>query len=432
VNGRPQAAGPDADGQGSGGDQWLVLVESNTTGSGRLFCACARRVGLRPVLFARDPGRYPYVQADGIDTRVVDTAQPDAIRAACALLPGRIAGVASSSEYFIATAGEIARWLGLPHPDPAAVRACRDKQAQRARLLEAGVPGPAFAAARTPEDAAAAAARIGYPVVVKPVAGSGSIGTRLCTHEGEVRAAASYVLDTDPAALALPPQSAVMVEEYLDGCEYSVETLGTQVIGITRKHLGPAPFFVETGHDFPAPLAAADQAAIGTTAIGALRALGLGWGAAHVELRHTAAGPRIVEVNPRLAGGMIPRMVEEAAGIDMISHVVAWAVGRAELARPTRARAASIRFLVAPAAGHVAGIRGLRQARALPGVVEVGLTGQPGQEVALTHSFRDRLGYVIAAADDGNVAARRADDALLTLEARIVPASCLAAEGAVG
>ena len=43
---------------------WLALVESNTTGSGRLFCSCARRLGLRPVLIARDPDRYPYVRAD--------------------------------------------------------------------------------------------------------------------------------------------------------------------------------------------------------------------------------------------------------------------------------------------------------------------------------------------------------------------------------
>jgi len=37
--------------------RWLILLESNTTGSGRLFCAAARRLGLRPVVFTHDPGR---------------------------------------------------------------------------------------------------------------------------------------------------------------------------------------------------------------------------------------------------------------------------------------------------------------------------------------------------------------------------------------
>src|SRR5262245_49942824 len=109
---------------------WLVLVESNTTGTGRLFCSAARAIGLRPVLFARDPDRYPYVAADRIDSRVLDTRDPAAILAGCAELAGSVAGVTSSSEYSIAIAAEVARVLGRPHPDPDAVRACRDKGAQ--------------------------------------------------------------------------------------------------------------------------------------------------------------------------------------------------------------------------------------------------------------------------------------------------------------
>ena len=410
--------------------EWLVLVESNTTGSGRLFGACARRMGLRPVLLARDPGRYPYVRADAIDGRVVDTRVPGAVLDACAGLGGRVAGVTSSSEYSIVTAGEVARALGLPHPDPEAVRRCRDKSVQRTRLDEAGVPGPAFAAARTPEEAAAAAAQIGLPVVVKPVAGSGSIGVRRCRDLTEVYAAAGYVLHTDPAELALPAQPAVVVEEYLGGVEYSVETLDELVVGITRKHLGPEPHFVEVGHDFPAPLGAADRAAIGDTALAALRALGLGWGAAHVELRHTAAGPRVVEVNPRLAGGMIPRMVQAATGIDMVFHVVARAAGRAEVPQPSRAGAASIRFLVAEAAGRLVEVRGVPAARRVPGVVEVGVIREAGRDVPLRRSFQDRLGYVIASAEDGSVAARAADAGLRALAARIVPGS-LVTEGSL-
>lgn len=402
---------------------WFVLVESNTTGTGRLFCAAARRLGLRPVLLSRDPDRYPYVRLDAIDHRRVDTTDPAAVLGACADLTGPVVGVTSSSEYSIAIAAEVARSLGRPHPDPDAVRACRDKHRQRSRLRDAGMPCPGFAAARDTAQAVAAAERIGMPVVVKPVAGSGSIGVRLCTDAVEVAAAAAALLDADPAALALPPQDAVLVEEYLDGVEYSVETLDEQVIGVTRKHLGAAPYFVETGHDFPAPLDGAGEAEIGDTARSALRALGLGWGAAHVEMRCTAAGPRIVEVNPRLAGGMIPRMVQVATGVDMIFQVVAEAAGRPTTSQPSHAGAAAIRFLVAETAGRLLGIDGVDRARGLPGVVEVGLIREPGWDVVLRHSFQDRLGYLIASAPDVDAAARAADDAVAALAARIGPAA---------
>ncbi|GIG56163.1 argininosuccinate lyase [Longispora fulva] len=393
---------------------WFVLVESNTTGTGRLFAHAARDLGTRPVLLARDPARYPYVAADGLDHRVVDTADPAAVRAACLALGGRIIGVTSSSEYFVATAAEVARDLDLPHPDPDAVRDCRDKPTQRRTLRDKGVPGPLFGDARTSDEAVSVAGAIGCPVVVKPAAGSGSIGVRLCADPDEVHAAAEAVLGALPG---LPPQGAVLVEEYLDGPEYSVETLDEHVVGVTRKHLGPHPYFVETGHDFPAPVGQPLTTSLADAAIAALRALGLGWGPAHVELRHTRRGPCVVEVNPRLAGGMIPRVVQESCGVDMIAQVVARVAGRRPDPAPSRARPASIRFLVAARAGTLTGIGGVDAARAVPGVVEVGVLREPG-DLVLRHSFQDRLGYVIAT---GPAAALAADAGLRALDPRITP-----------
>lgn len=403
--------------------EWLVLVESNTTGSGQLFCSRARDIGLRPVVFARRPDRYPYLWANGIDLRTVDTADPEAVlRAAADLVEeggGRVAGVTSSSEYFVATASTVAGRLGLPHADPEAVRGCRDKFTQRTLLSGAGVPGPGFALASSPEEAVVAAERIGLPVVVKPRTGSGSIGVRMCGSFADVRAAVSAILDADAAALALPPQSSVLVEEYLDGPEYSVETLDTTVVGVTRKHLGPEPHFVEVGHDFPAALDASEYKSVCDAALHALRALGLGWGAAHVELRRTLDGCRIVEVNPRLAGGMIPRVVEEACGIDMVLHVVAEAARRETTPRPTLALSASIRFLLAGRSGRLVEVSGVEEARRVPGVVEVGTSWEPGHDVTIRNSFQDRAAYVIAVAEGGEAAALAGASGLAALVVQI-------------
>src|SRR5262245_65997264 len=100
-------------------DQWLVLVESNTTGSGRLFCASARRLGLRPVLLARDPARYPYLATDDIDAVAVDTASVAAVCAAAGRLGGRVAGGTSSPGALIRPAREAARTPGRAPPGPA-------------------------------------------------------------------------------------------------------------------------------------------------------------------------------------------------------------------------------------------------------------------------------------------------------------------------
>ncbi|MER7004752.1 ATP-grasp domain-containing protein [Dactylosporangium sp. NPDC000555] len=409
--------------------QPFVLVESNTTGSGRLFCAAARRLGLRPVVLARDPARYPYLAEDAVDGRRVDTASIDAVLAAIEALGAPVAGVTSSSEYFIATAGEAARRLGLPHVDPDAVRGCRDKARQRAVLAAAGVPVPRFAPAATVAAAVAAAGRIGGPVVCKPVAGSGSVGVRLCTSPAEVRRAAAAVLEGDPAALGLPPQPAIVVERYVAGTEYSVEIFDDAVVAVTRKYLGAEPHFVEVGHDVPAALGPGDAERIGAVALRAVRALGLRWSPAHVELRDGPAGVSVIEVNPRLAGGMIPRAVQAATGIDLIAATVARAAGRradpaaaGDATMPGPAGAAAVRFLVADRPGRLHAVDGVEAARRLPGVVDVGVLRQPGSEVALTHSFQDRLAYVIAGGPEPAVAGRRANAALAALQVSIAPA----------
>ncbi|WP_410594815.1 ATP-grasp domain-containing protein [Amycolatopsis sp. lyj-23] len=392
--------------------RWFVLVESNTTGSGRRFCAVARRRGLRPVVLAADPGRYPYLAEDGVDHLTLDTGDQDAVDAACdRFARDGVAGVTSSSEYFIAAAAAAAARLGLPGPSAAAIRECRAKDRQRALLVAGGVAVPAFRVVDGPAGAVDAAGSLGLPVVVKPVAGSGSVGVRLCATAAEAaEAVAALLAGADERGTAR--ERRVLVEEFARGPEYSVETIGTEVVGVTRKHLGPAPFFVETGHDFPAPLADAERSAVERTAVRALRALGLGWGAAHTELRVTRRGPVLIEVNPRLAGGMITAVVEEAAGIDLVACCVDLACGRSPALVPTRAAAASIRFLVAERAGPVTAVRGIPAAQGMPDVRAVTVTVAPGARIGeLTQSFRDRLGHVITRAGDVARAAAAAESA---------------------
>jgi len=399
----------------------LLLLESNTTGSGRLFCVAARRLGLRPVVLARDPARYPYLAEDRIETRRVDTGDPPAVRRAAAALADQLVGVTSSSEYFVAAAAALAAELGLPHPDAAAITACRDKGVQRRLLQAAGLAGPAFGTAGDPARAAELGTELGLPVVVKPVSGSGSVGVRLCHRPDEVVEAARAVLAADLASAGIPAQSAVLVEQYLDGPEFSVETFGTEVVGVTGKHVGAPPYFVETGHDFPAVLAPADRTALAGTAVRALTALGLGWGPAHVELRLTTAGPVVIEVNPRLAGGMIPDLVRLATGVDLIAATVANTVGQRPDLVPSRAEAAAIRFLVAGSAGEFVAAAGLDRAAGFAQLVEVALTRLPGTSLRLENSFRDRLGYLIATGRDTRSAAAAVERALACVQLTIEP-----------
>ena len=399
----------------------LVLVESNTSGTGRLFVRRAAEMGLHPVLLAARPERWGVLAAEGAEVRGVDTADPGALLDACRAIAEEapLAGVWSSSEYFVAAAAALARALGLPGPSAEAIRACRDKERQRVVLGAAGAGIPRFAAATTVGEALAAAAGIGYPVVLKPVDGSGSVGVRLCATPDEAEIHAALLLGAAGNERGLPVRAALLVEELATGPEFSVELFDGQALALTGKHVSEPPWFVETGHDVPAAVPPADADVLRRAAEHAVRALGLGWGPVHAELRLTAAGPRIIEVNPRLAGGFIPELVRLATGVDLIRATLQACTGAAPEVRATAAGAASIRFVLPPADGVLEGSTGLDRASEDPAIAEARLYVEPGARVRRAGDFRDRVGHVIAAGATTAGAAAAAGRALSTVHLRV-------------
>lgn len=133
----------------------------------------------------------------------------------------------------------------------------------------------------------------------------------------------------------------------------------------------------------------------------AVTALGLGWGAAHVELRLDGPAAKVIEVNPRLAGGMIPELVRRVVGVDLVRAQVLAALGRPADPERSRYGRASIRFLTVDRDGILAPdlFEAAERARRVPGVVEATLYRAPGEPVGPATDFRGRLGHVIALAD---------------------------------
>lgn len=399
----------------------VCFIESNTSGTGRLFVHTARAMGFRPVLLTARPEKYAYLAQEGAPEVVVpERMDEDSLHALIAERfggNGELAGITSSSEYWIATAAGLAKRFGLAGPDADAVRAARDKSRQREVLGAAGLPTPAFRVVRSADEAVAAAGEIGFPVVVKPVGGSGSVGVRACADADEVRghAASLFAPGGDEAPRAL-------VEQLIAGDEFSVEVFSGRVVGITRKHLGRPPFFVEAGHDYPAAVPDDVAAALGATVTRGTELLGLGWGPLHWELRMHGGRAYPIEVNPRLAGGFIPELVRHAQGIDLIRETLRLVVGRAPGLTAIRRGHASIRFLFAPRAGRLADVQGRGAALGLTHVEDVTLYRKAGDALTIKGDFRDRIGHVVTYAERAEVAAAAAERARDTVRIVVQPA----------
>lgn len=260
-----------------------------------------------------------------------------------------LAGVLSWDEARVLQAATVAAALGLPGGDPDAVMRCRDKQRTREALAAAGVPQPQSVPVRTLADALAAADRIGYPVVLKPRALAASLG--VVRVDGPEELAARFAFARDTTVPGAWQYDVVLVEEYLTGPEISVDSAvhagRVTPLFVAGKEVGYPPFFEEVGHvvDAADPLLTDPDVLAVVAATHA--ALGYADGFTHTELKLTPAGPKVIEVNARLGGDLIPYLGLRATGIDPGLAAAAVACGRPPEVAPDRKRVGAVRFFYA-------------------------------------------------------------------------------------
>jgi cysteine synthase A len=400
----------------------LLFVESNTTGTGMLALRTAERLGLEPVLFAKDSGRYAGLAETGCRVVVCDTDDAAALQDAVAgVTVGRtVAGVTTTSEYYLEHGARLAAALGVRGNPPEAMGVCRNKASTRSVLAQVGVAQPRFAVVTDSEQVCGAVADVGLPCVVKPVGESGSQDVLWCADEGTARVHAQRLLGITENVRGQATAGMVLIEEYVDGAEYSAEMFCAEgeavCIGVTQRTVSPLPYFVETGHLFPAAVERVLSEQIAEVARQALRAAGFQRGPAHVELKLTGSGPVVIEINARLAGGMIPELIRPATGIDLLEQQIRAAAGRPLRMSADRSRHAGIRFLIAPSAGRFVAVQGVEHASRISGVDRVTVTGVPGRSVRPAQNAYDRLGHVIAVGDSPEAVLGALDEAVAALE----------------
>jgi biotin carboxylase len=290
----------------------------------------------------------PYI----VDHAVVDLHDDAALLSAGRALAARheLSGVVTWEEWHLVSTARLARALGLPANSVEVMRACRNKATARTLFARNGVPSAASMKARTLLEAGRATTNVGFPAVIKPAAFAGSIGVIRVDRPEELRAAFEFA---SAGASQSREDTGVLVEEYLDGPEVSVECVTqrgeTTAVAVTRKSLSPAPYFYETGHTVDAadPL----LAQVAPVAAAAVKALGITDGVQHVEMRLVDARPRLIEVNARIGGDMIGHLVRLATGIDLPKVAADLACGHSPDLTPTRRGAAGIRMLYPAASG---------------------------------------------------------------------------------
>ncbi len=253
-----------------------------------------------------------------------------------------IDGICSiSSDLAMVTVNYVAEAMGLSGNSMEATLKSTNKHLMRLAFEQNGDPSPRSVLADETTDLNGL--DFIYPVIVKPTDRSGSRGIyRLEGPEGLAEAVQN--------AAAQSFEKKVLIEEFADGQEYSVEYISWQgmhrFLAMTRKYTTGAPHFIETAHLQPSLVDDEMLGRVRSVVEHALDSLGLKNGAAHAEVKIDGDGRiRIIEIGGRMGGDFIGSdLVEMSSGVDYVRAVIEIALGREPEIIPGEQRAAAVRF----------------------------------------------------------------------------------------
>jgi biotin carboxylase len=413
-----------------------VLLLATTTGyQTRMFGEAAGRIGVE-LTFATD-------RCDMLEDPWHDRAIPvrfyDEDKSVAAILDhagtNPIDGILVVGDRPTVIAATVAAELGLPgHPPPAA--ACsRNKLLTREYFRDSDLLSPWFFPTSTNADAAALAAMISYPCVIKPLALSASRGVMRADD------AASFVQAFDRLRALLASQDiraerddahdTILVEGFIDGWEFALE--GIMQHGVLhalalfdKPDPLDGPFFEETIYVTPSSAPEPMQWDILDAVSRAAAALGLQHGPVHAECRVNDRGVYVLEVAARPIGGLCAkslRFQKEGKGpkVPLEELLLRHALGESPDAWRREADASGVMMIPIPHRGVFRGAGGVDEARSVAGIDDVRITAKPDQVLVPLPEGASYLGFIFAHAASAEAAERALRDAHARLRFTIDP-----------
>jgi hypothetical protein len=293
--------------------------------------------------------------------------------------------------------------LSIAGMDVATARNFRDKAQMKSVLRAAGVPCARHRLADTAAAAAGFANEVGFPLVVKPPAGSGAKSTFRLDDADDLR----VWLDAAPPS----PGRLALLEEFLTGDEGSYDSVMVdgQIIWDSVSSYLPTPLevlrnpWIQWMVLMPREIGGPEYAGIRAIAPTALRALGLHSGLTHLEwFRRPDGTVAVSEVAVRPPGAQITSMLCYAHDFDLYG---AWAKLMVDgtFAPPERGWSAGTVFLRGQGTGRVRAVHGL--------------DGLPGEVSSVVVESRlPELGQLSSGSyeGDGYIIVRHRDTAVVT------------------
>jgi biotin carboxylase len=389
----------------------VLLILPSATYRAPEFLEAASELGVTVIAGSNAPSALAPIMGE----RYLELDLEDPLRAAEAIVnldrSTPLDAVVGVDDQGLLTAALASERLGLATNPPAAIAATRNKSELRALLGTSEVQQPRFEVVRrdastVASDVAAAARRVGYPVVVKPSNQAASRGVIRANNDDEAGRAGSRIeamLQADGDAEAV-----LLVESFIPGNEIAIEAILTKgrlsvLANFDKPDPLDGPFFEETIYVTPSrvdPRVLKESARLVEQAC---LAIGLVDGPVHGEVRlspdkstPTGVLPVLIEVAARTIGGRCAQTLSFSRGRSLEAIVLEHALGRSTESAHRTLGASGVMMLPMPGSGRLVDVRGRDRALATPGVTGLEISIAPGREIRALPEGNRYLGFLFA------------------------------------
>lgn len=377
----------------------IIFIGSNKSGSSREAIKAAVRLGYFTVLFTNKERqlaqRNEYV--DVHEMVMTNTGDLAAMRKEIMNLRAKgneIMSIVSFVDSNVANALKLCEEFCQNGLSSTTAEIMENKAMTRSALE--GLPcSPAYmtVSAGQTADVQAIKALNRFPLIVKSSSSTGSKDVLQASSIGQLQQHIRKLHEKDQ-------DDQIIIEEFIEGDQYLVEVIVHEgkihIAGVIEQEITFGKRFIITGYGVLGIIPVQMRQSLMEVLESIVERLAIRNAALHAELRLTQSGWRLIEINPRISGGAMNKMLQAAFGFDLAEETLKLYLGEQPVLDRKHTHYIFTQYVIVQNKGILEKVTGKNRARKSDGVVEVYIKPKKGTLLIPPLSMGHRYAYVIA------------------------------------
>ncbi|MFO1446348.1 ATP-grasp domain-containing protein [Bacillus sp. Bva_UNVM-123] len=385
----------------------IIFIGTNKSGSSREAVKAAEKMGYFTVLFTNNMKQIQQREqySDVHEMIMIDTQNVNKMKQEINKLKSRgndIKSIVSFVDANVHIASILCDEFCKNYGSSKAIYVMENKEETRLALKNHSFT-PKFSIINPEEKFNAKQLPSSFPLIVKSPTSTGSKDVFLAENKEQLKKHLMKLQEKNE-------KEAVIVEEFVEGDQYLVEVLihnqKPLIAGIIKQEITKGKRFIITGYSVLAKTSNTLKSEIDEVINSIITSFKIKNGALHLEIRKTKNGWKLIEINPRVSGGAMNKMLFAAFGYSLVEESLKLFLGETPSLIPKHRHYVFTQYVIVSKKGILDRVTGKGRARKSQGVVEVYIKPKKGTKLTPPYSMGHRYAYVIAKGETAEEARR--------------------------